>query len=43
MKRSLLVCLTAMVLLTACGGAGTDQQDTIPERDEVVTIYKSPT
>jgi ABC-type glycerol-3-phosphate transport system substrate-binding protein len=43
MKRILMVCLTAMVLLTACGGTTTDQQDTSPEREEVVTIYKSPT
>lgn len=41
MKRTLMVFLTAMVLLTACGGAG--KQDTGSERDEIVTIYKSPT
>ena len=43
MKRALIVCLTAMILLTACGGAATDQQDTGPDTDEVVTIYKPPT
>ena len=41
MKRTLLVCLTAMVLLTACGGAA--KQETGAEREEVVTIYKPPT
>jgi len=43
MKRILIVSLTAMVLLTACGGAATGQEFTGPVRDEVVTIYKTPT
>jgi ABC-type glycerol-3-phosphate transport system substrate-binding protein len=43
MKRILIVSLTAMVLITACGGTATGQLNTAPERDELVTIYKTPT
>jgi hypothetical protein len=43
MKRYLMVCLAAMVLLTACGGAGSGQQVADADMDEVITIYKSPT
>lgn len=41
MKRILMVYLTAMVLLMACGGPA--KQKTGAEREEIVTIYKSPT
>ena len=43
MKRYLLVGLAAMVLLTACSGAGSGQQANGADIDEVITIYKSPT
>jgi hypothetical protein len=43
MKRILMVCLAAMVFLTACSGAGSGQQVSDADIDEVITIYKSPT
>jgi hypothetical protein len=43
MKRNLMVCLAAIVLLTACGGAASGQQRGSADQEEVITIYKSPT
>jgi ABC-type glycerol-3-phosphate transport system substrate-binding protein len=41
MKRFLIVGILIMTLLTACGGS--EIQSTGQERDQVVTVYKSPT
>jgi hypothetical protein len=43
MKRLLILALLSLYLLSACSGANNNQEANGPGRDEIVTVYKSPT
>ena len=43
MKRIIILGFLAVIVLTACNGTTPEEAVDGPGRDEVITIYKSPT